>query len=354
MTKTTDIAKDVLLYTQESRESPDDVAYMVKVGSHAYGTNTEDSDVDVRGVWVPELHKMLDGFKSPKVRENTVGELDIVVQPLNKFLKLCAGANPNILDWLFVPDKCRFHVDRTFERLILSRRDMFLTKQIYPRFKGYAESHFQKMERGVTPNLGEKRKKDVEAHGYSTKNAMHLIRLARMGCEALETGQYNIDRPDVEELLAIRRGEWSLEKVRIEGARLLLRLDKAVLTTKLPDGVSMDEVAKMVVEYVAGREPRKLVTVDTTQLDASQAFPLIKKMIARVRAGEDMADAAQLCGLRVTVAPFNAGDLIRIGPYAISDFKHGGFWLEHESGEGMQVHETNMVELIDEFYKRTF
>lgn len=226
-----------------------DVAYMVKVGSHAYGTNTEDSDVDVRGVWVPKLHNMLDSFPPPKVKGATEGNLDIVLQPLNKFLKLCAGANPNILDWLFVPDNCRLHVDALFEREIIGRRDLFLSKNIYKRFKGYAEGHFQKMERGTTPNLGDKRKKDVESHGYSTKNAMHLIRLARMGCEVLETGQYNVCRPDVEELLAIRRGEWSLAAVKSEGKKLLARMDQAVLTTKLPDSVPFDEVANMVVDY---------------------------------------------------------------------------------------------------------
>jgi len=52
-----------------------------------------------------------------------------------------------------------------------------------------------------------------EQHGYDTKHAMHLVRLLRMGAEALQTGQVNVFRPDHEELLAIRDGAWTYEKV---------------------------------------------------------------------------------------------------------------------------------------------
>jgi len=52
-----------------------------------------------------------------------------------------------------------------------------------------------------------------EAHGYDTKHAMHLVRLLRMGAEALETGVVNVRRADAEELLAIRNGKWTYNEV---------------------------------------------------------------------------------------------------------------------------------------------
>lgn len=64
-----------------------------------------------------------------------------------------------------------------------------------------------KRERNVTRSALE------EAHGYDTKHAMHLVRLLRMGAEALETGVVNVRRPDAEELLAIRNGAWTYEQV---------------------------------------------------------------------------------------------------------------------------------------------
>lgn len=52
-----------------------------------------------------------------------------------------------------------------------------------------------------------------EQRGYDTKNASHLIRLLRTGRDALRDGVLTIKRPDAEELLSIRRGEWSYEAV---------------------------------------------------------------------------------------------------------------------------------------------
>lgn len=60
-------------------------------------------------------------------------------------------------------------------------------------------------------NRNEARSALEEQFGYDTKHAAHLIRLLRMGGEILETGQVNVLRPDADELLAIRRGEWEYD-----------------------------------------------------------------------------------------------------------------------------------------------
>jgi hypothetical protein len=50
-----------------------------------------------------------------------------------------------------------------------------------------------------------------EKHQVDTKHLMHLVRLMRMGLEALRDGEILVKRPDAEELLAIRNGAWSYE-----------------------------------------------------------------------------------------------------------------------------------------------
>lgn len=50
-------------------------------------------------------------------------------------------------------------------------------------------------------------------YGYDCKSAVHLYRLMKQGLEILETGKVIVDRPDAKEMLAIRNGEWSYEKV---------------------------------------------------------------------------------------------------------------------------------------------
>lgn len=50
-------------------------------------------------------------------------------------------------------------------------------------------------------------------HGYDTKHGMHLVRLLRM-CEEILSGQgVLVKRPDAKELLEIRGGAWSYEKL---------------------------------------------------------------------------------------------------------------------------------------------
>jgi len=61
-------------------------------------------------------------------------------------------------------------------------------------------------------NRNEARSELEEQFGYDTKHAMHLVRLLRMGKEALEEGVLKVKRPDAEELLAIRNGAWSYEQ----------------------------------------------------------------------------------------------------------------------------------------------
>jgi hypothetical protein len=69
--------------------------------------------------------------------------------------------------------------------------------------------------------MGEKRRSLVVAHGYDTKNAAHLIRLLRMCIEFLGTGEMQVYRThDAEELKAIKRGEWPLERVQAEAETL--------------------------------------------------------------------------------------------------------------------------------------
>lgn len=225
--------------------------YVIKVGSHANGTATKDSDVDIRTVFVPPLFKMLAGFPTEEIEEyKTPDGMDVCEYPISQFLRLCHQGNPNILEWLFVPEDCLISVSDDFKEIVLDHRDVFLTKRLYPRFKGYAESHFQKMQRGTTPNLGAKRKENLEKFGYSTKNAQHLIRLARTGCEVLETGKLNVRRPDAKELLDIRNGKWPLDKIIEEGNKLMERMDLAFQNSKLPEELPIDYVIKMMLRLV--------------------------------------------------------------------------------------------------------
>lgn len=62
-------------------------------------------------------------------------------------------------------------------------------------------------------NRNETRGELEEQFGYDTKHAMHLVRLLRMGAEALRGEGVIVKRPDAEELLTIRNGAWTYEEI---------------------------------------------------------------------------------------------------------------------------------------------
>lgn len=45
---------------------------------------------------------------------------------------------------------------------------------------------------------------------------------------------------------------------------------------------------------------------------------------------------------------------VKIGEYEISPFDDNSVWIRHESGEGMQVDNSTLAEVIDKFYRETF
>lgn len=95
----------------------------------------------------------------------------------------------------------------------------------------------------------------------NTKNAAHCIRLLRMGVEALETGQLNVYRErDRDELLAIKRGEWALERVKAEAEAWFDLAHKAMDRCKLPEDVDrqwVNDFCRNQLSYHFFAEPRR-------------------------------------------------------------------------------------------------
>jgi predicted nucleotidyltransferase len=91
--------------------------------------------------------------------------------------------------------------------------------------------------------------------GYDTKHAMHLVRLLRMGAEILETGEVIVERPDREELLEIRGGAWSYDRIIAYAEEMDARLDELEEKSSLPptpNRVYLDNVCRELVESFHG------------------------------------------------------------------------------------------------------
>lgn len=210
-------------------------------------------DKDTMAFCVPSVEHYLglSQYGSRGTREIKAGEWDIVIYEARKAVGLLEGGNPNVLAILWLEPNYYIHVSDA-GRLLLDHRDLFVGRHVYKPFIGYATQQLYKMEHGAFNGyMGERRKRLVKQHGYDTKNAAHLIRLLRMGIEFLRDGELNVLRHDAVELLAIKHGEWSLEKVKAEAERLFRRAedvyDRSTLPAR-PDHERVNELCVAIVE----------------------------------------------------------------------------------------------------------
>lgn len=216
---------------------------------------TSIDDKDVMSICVPpeDYYIGLAEYGSRGTREIKHETWDIVIYEIKKFISLLAKANPNVTMLLWLDPKHYTKITPAGEMLI-AERSLFSTRLAYQSFVGYATGQLHRMTHYKFEGyMGEKRKTLVDKFGFDTKNAAHLIRLLRTGVEFLSTGVMLVERPDAQELLEIKRGEWPLEKVKEEAAKLFDMSREANMRSPLPiapDKVKVNELCKSVIKTV--------------------------------------------------------------------------------------------------------
>ncbi len=106
-----------------------------------------------------------------------------------------------------------FNLSEEVVKYIHAERQFAKAKQVYDSWVSW------KKERNPA------RRELEEKSGYDTKHASHLVRLMRMGYEIITEGKVIVKRPDAEELLAIKNGAWSFEKVMEFKAEMEVKLE---------------------------------------------------------------------------------------------------------------------------------
>jgi predicted nucleotidyltransferase len=223
---------------------------MVWRGSIAHGTYIPNDDPlsiddkDLIGICIPpaEYYTGLRDFGSRGTEEIMVDPWDIVTYEHRKALRLLAKGNPNMLCMLWAPPEFTVRYTAAGEEL-LRQRELFATKAAFPAFRGYAQSQLKKMSKGVYHGyMGEKRKALVDQFGYDTKNASHLIRILQQGIDFMRTGDLEVYRSDADELLAIKRGEFSFEHIKARAEKLDWTLKVAGERSPLPEEPDWDAI----------------------------------------------------------------------------------------------------------------
>lgn len=119
-------------------------------GSHLYGLNTPQSDVDTSGVFICRPDELLGlfGYKaqvSDERHDNTWFEI-------GELIRLVMKSNPTMLESLFIPEEMIIGEVSPIMRLILDNREKFISKQCFNPFYGYAKSQIEKA-RGLNKKI---------------------------------------------------------------------------------------------------------------------------------------------------------------------------------------------------------
>jgi predicted nucleotidyltransferase len=196
------------------------VIYRCVVGSRAYGLDTEESDTDRRGIYLPPANLNWSLYGVPQQLEND--ETQEAYWELQKFLVMALKGNPNILECLYTP--VVEHTTPLAEELI-DMRSAFLSRLVYQTYNGYVMSQFKRMQA------------DIRNHGQvKWKHVMHLIRLLLSGIHVLREGFVAVDVGEHrEKLLDIRAGQMEWDIVESWRLKLHEEFSQAFRTTKLPE-----------------------------------------------------------------------------------------------------------------------
>jgi len=241
---------------EETREIvPPHTELLGYMGSIAHGTHIHKNDpnsiddIDIMGACIAD-ESVYFGLKRFEQKEKKYKEWDSVIYEIGKFFRLLLKQNPNVLGLLWLNHQ-NYIFKSEIGQLIIDNRTLFVSKQAYHSFSGYAHGQLHRMTHGACLGyMGAKRKELVEQFGYDCKNAAHLIRLLRMGIEFLGDGELRVFRQDAHELKEIKSGKWSLAKIEKEADDLFKLAKEAYVRSPLPPQPDHEKAEKLLMKIM--------------------------------------------------------------------------------------------------------
>lgn len=111
-------------------------------GSHAYGTNVEGSDVDIRGIALNTRKDILCGHQFQQVVHEAT---DTTIYSVNKIIDLLSNCNPNTIEMLGLKREHYLYLHPLGD-LLLSNSHIFLSKRALYSFGGYATAQLRRLD----------------------------------------------------------------------------------------------------------------------------------------------------------------------------------------------------------------
>jgi predicted nucleotidyltransferase len=198
-------------------------------GSHSYGLDTPQSDVDYRGIFVNTDMASVIGMNKNEHKTSQSEEKDEAYWEFRNAMKLLRDGNSQVVELLFTDE----WVEISPEWLEVQKRrtELVSTDKLYTMLKGYGQSELRLANGERAGKLGGKRQAALEKYGFSPKNFVQLYRLYWAGINYFESGIFPVRiRGDVaKNLLEIKTQpeNFTKEQLNAEAAEWEAALHKA-------------------------------------------------------------------------------------------------------------------------------
>ena len=132
-------------------------------GSHAYGTNVEGSDVDIRGVALNSKEDILGTSNF----EQVVNEATDTIYSTRKIISLLSSCNPNTIEILGLKPEHYLYVSPIGQEL-LDNKKLFLSKRAVQSFGGYAMAQLRRLDNRSARTLAQAQREQHILNSIST------------------------------------------------------------------------------------------------------------------------------------------------------------------------------------------
>lgn len=214
---------------------PDNIILEGVTGSTAYGLATENSDIDVKGVYLLPTKTVLSIGFQPEHTTKDHTDPDWVYHEVGKFMKLVINGNPTVTELLYLDE---YTTLSPIGQLLIDNRAAFLsTKAVSNAYRGYAFAQAKRLNNRTEQGLDGY---DSSLKNRFAKHTRHCFRLLMQARQLLETGTLDVKVTPKQREYLFAMGEKTADEVVEEFMKQDAEFENIV--SVLPDEPDYDKL----------------------------------------------------------------------------------------------------------------